>query len=301
LDAEKRVAGAIAAAGEDPDSIVAIVGPTASGKTELALALAESIGGEILGVDSVQVYRFFDIGSGKPTPDELSRATHHLIGAIDPLESIDAARFASMARRAILDVRARGKRPILAGGTFLWTKAVLFGLAEAPPANAEIRARHFEIARERGRAALHETLRAADPASAARLHPNDVVRVSRALEVYELTGRSLSLWQGEHAFKTPLYDARLVATRISPADLTLRIERRVDAMLASGWIDEVRDLLARGYGEARAMGSVGYREVRAYLEGRIASSDLKTAIVRATRVFARRQRTWLNHEPVTWL
>lgn len=292
---------AIAIANARPDAIVAIVGATASGKTGLAVELAERLGGEIVGCDSVQVYRGFDAGSGKPTPDELARAPHHMIDVVDPDEPIDAARYAAMARDVIADVRARGRRPIVCGGTFLWVKALLFGLAEAPPANEAIRARHRAIAERDGRPALHAMLRAIDAASAERLHPNDLVRVSRALEVHELTGKAMSAWQAEHAFATALHEAKMIAIAREPHDLTARIEARVRAFLAAGWVDEVRALRERGHGGARAMGSVGYREVCATLDGALPEGELVTAIVRATRIFARRQRTWLNHADVAWL
>jgi len=295
------VSRALAVAAEDPDAIVAVVGATGSGKTALAVALAERLGGEIVGCDSVQIYRGFDIGSGKPSAEELSRARHHMVGVVDPHEPIDAAKYAEMARAEVADIRARGRRPIVCGGTFLWVKALVFGLAEAPPADEAIRARHREAAEREGRAALHARLREIDPVSAERLHPNDLVRVSRALEVHELTGRPLSAWQAEHGFAETLHAANMIAIAHEPAALTARIEARVDLFLADGWIDEVRALRAAGYGGARAMGSVGYREVCAMLDGALAESELRAAIVRATRVFARRQRTWLNHADVAWL
>ncbi len=282
-------------------SLVAIVGPTASGKTELAAELAERVGGEVVSVDSVQVYLRFDIGSGKPTGDELARAPHHLVGVLDPHEPVDAARYAALANAAIDDIAGRGKVPIVCGGTFLWVKALLYGLAEAPPANAEVRARHQEIARVSGRDEVHRQLARVDPASATRLHPNDLVRVSRALEVFELTGRTLSALQESHAFRGSRHRPYLVARAIAPEDLTARITRRVETWLASGWIEEVRGLLADGYGDARAMGSVGYREVSAHARGDVLSGSLAESIVRATRVFARRQRTWLNHTDVHWV
>jgi tRNA dimethylallyltransferase len=296
-----RLARALDLAGPSPTRILAVVGPTASGKTELAVRVAERLGGEIVSVDSVQIYREFDIGSGKPSVEEIARAPHHLVGAIAPLEAIDAARFAALARAAIADVHARGKRVVLCGGTFLWTKALLYGLAEAPAADAAIRSRHHAIVQAKGRPALHEELQRLDPESAARLHPNDVVRVSRALEVHELTGTKLSTWQRDHAFKDARYDAALAAIRVAPDELTRRIEARVAGMLAAGWRDEVRRLLDEGYGGARAMSSVGYREVRAAVQGTLPDADLPAAIVRATRIFARRQRTWLGREPITWL
>jgi tRNA dimethylallyltransferase len=284
-----------------PDELLAVVGPTASGKTALAVALAEKLGGEIVSADSVQIYRGFDVGSGKPTPDELSRARHHLVGALDPLDPIDAAAWAKLAGDAIADVRARGRVPIVCGGTFLWVKALLFGLAGAPAASAAARERHRAIAESEGRPALHERLREVDAETAARLHPNDFVRVSRALEVHELSGRPMSAWQRDHGFARPLHRARLMAVACEPAVLTERITARARTWLATGWTQEVEGLLAAGFGDARAMASVGYAQVRAALAGEIPAGELETAVVRATRVFARRQRTWLNHVDVTWL
>ncbi len=285
----------------DSGKLVALVGPTASGKTEAALRLAERIGGEIVSVDSVQVYRAFDVGSGKPTAAELQRAPHHLVSILAPDEAIDAAGFAKVADAAIAGVRARGKVPVLCGGTFLWAKALLQGLVEAPRGSDDIRARHRAIADRDGRAALHARLREVDAASADRLHPNDLLRVSRALEVFELGGAPLSALQAGHAFQSPRYDAALFAVRRSPEALTARIEDRARAWLEQGWIEEVRALLEQGHGTSRAMGSVGYREVAAFLRGELPRDALLGAIVRSTRIFARRQRTWLNHEPVTWI
>jgi tRNA dimethylallyltransferase len=292
---------ALSVARAHPQDLLAVVGPTASGKTALAVSLAERLGGEIVSADSVQVYRGFDVGSGKPTAEELARAPHHLVSVLDPLDLIDAASWAERAARAIDDIRARRRVPIVCGGTFLWVKALLFGLARAPAADAELRRRHQAIADAEGRRALHARLRAVDPESAARLHPNDLVRVSRALEVFELTGKPLSAWQREHAFASVRHRARLVALRCEPDVLTERIRARVRAWLAGGWIEEVESLLARGWGGARAMGSVGYAQVRAMLAGELPREQLETAIVRATRVFARRQRTWLHHAEVIWL
>ncbi len=284
-----------------PGELLAVVGPTATGKTALAVSLAERLGGEIISADSVQIYRGFDVGSGKPTAFEMARAPHHLVGALDPLDPIDAVVWGHMAEAAIAEVRRRGRVPIVCGGTFLWVKALLFGLAEAPAASPETRARHHAIALSQGRAALHARLREVDEETAARLHPNDFVRVSRALEVHELSGKPMSAWQREHGFAHAKHRARLVAIACEPAVLTDRITARVRTWLAGGWADEVKGLVDRGFGDARAMASVGYAQVRAELAGEIAASDLETAIVRGTRVFARRQRTWLNHVDVTWL
>lgn len=284
-----------------PDRLLAVVGPTASGKTELAVSLAERLGGEIISADSVQVYREFDVGSGKPTARELERAPHHLVGSHGPLDPIDASSWAQQASRAIDDVRARGRVPIVCGGTFLWVKALLFGLAEAPAGSPEVRDRLRRLADAEGRPALHARLREVDPVLAERLHPNDLVRVSRALEVWQTSGKPLSAWQSEHAFARIRYPARLLGVACDAVTLTDRIRARARTWLAEGWIEEVQGLMARGYGGARAMGSVGYAQVRAMLAGELPREELETSIVRATRVFARRQRTWLNHVDVAWL
>jgi tRNA dimethylallyltransferase len=281
--------------------LLAIVGPTASGKTELALDVAERIGGEIVSADSVQLYRHFDIGSGKPSPSERARAAHHLIDVLEPTETADAAAYAAMAERAIADIRARGKVPILCGGTFFWVRALVLGLVDAPAGDAAIRARHRAVVDERGRTALHEELARVDPRSAERLHPNDVVRVSRALEVLELSGRPMSEWQESHGFRMKRHDAALVGLETTPEELTNRISLRAEKWLASGWIEEVRALLDRGFGGTRAMGSVGYKEVSAFLAGELPRESLQSTIVQSTRIFARRQRTWLKNATVEWL
>jgi tRNA dimethylallyltransferase len=280
-----------------------VVGPTATGKTELAVELSERHGGEIVSADSVQLYREFVIGTGKPSAEERARAVHHLIDAVDPLEPVDAARFAELAEKAIDDIRARGKRPVVCGGTFLWVRALVYGLAPAPPADPGVRARHRALVEAEGRPALHAALAAVDPVAAARLAPNDFVRVSRALEVYELTGAPLTSFHEQHGFRTPRYEARLLGVKRPPAELDERIARRVRAMLDSGWVDEVRSLLAAGYGSARAMGSVGYKQIHEALraETPLDEEALYDPIRRATRVFARRQRTWLRDENVEWL
>src|SRR5258708_8323672 len=257
------VEAALRVARSHPDDLLVVVGPTASGKTALAVALAERLGGEVVSADSVQIYRFFDVGSGKPTREQLATAPHHLVSAIDPMDAIDAASWADRAARTVDEVRARGRVPIVCGGTFVWVKAVVEGLAEMPAASTRVRAAHREIAEREGRPALHTRLREVDAESAGRLHPNDYVRVSRALEVCELTGKPMSLWQRDHGFKFQRHGARLLSLACDAATSTARIEARVAAWLAGGWIEEVEALLVRGYGGARAMGSIGYAQVRA--------------------------------------
>ena len=283
------------------DELLVIAGETASGKTALAVSLARAHGGEIIGADSVQVYRRFDIGSGKPTAEELGGVGHHLIDVADPLEPFDAGRFVELADAAIADVRARGRLPIVCGGTFLWIKALLSGLAAAPSAPKELRHSLQEEARALGSAALHARLAQHDPTTAARLHPNDAVRIVRALEVHATTGRPLSEWQAEHGFSTERHRARIVALRRPREVLEGRIARRVDEMLARGLVAEVRALLDAGFGEARAMNAVGYAEVKAHLRGDLDGAELAAKITRSTRIFARRQRTWLKSANVEWI
>lgn len=284
-----------------PGELLVVVGPTASGKTELALALAEALGGEIIGADSVQIYRAFDLGSGKPTLEQRALAPHHLVDCFDPLEPIDAQRYADLGEAVLADVRARGRVPIVCGGTYLWVKALVQGLAPAPPGDPAVRARHQALVDTEGRAALHARLAAVDPPSAARLAPNDFVRVSRALEVLELSGKTQTAWYAEHGFRERKHAARLVGVAREHVELDGRIAARTSAWLERGFIEEVAQLVERGYGDARAMRSVGYRQVKEHLDGKLMRAELETAIVRATRIFARRQRTWLRDEPVVWV
>lgn len=285
------------------EPLFAVVGPSASGKSELALRICEQIGGELVGADSVQIYRRFDIGSAKASPADRARVPHHLIDELDPLDTADAARFVRLAEQRIAEIVARGKRPVLCGGSFLWVRALGYGLVPAPPADAQIRARHRQEAERLGRAELHARLAQVDPASHARLAPNDLVRVSRALEVYELTGRSLSALQSEHGFRTPRLPLRLLGIAHERAQLHERVARRVHDMFAQGWLDEVRALLRDGYAEARALRSVGYRQVAEALASgsQIDVPALSERVVQATRQFVRHQLTWLRDAAVEWI
>ncbi len=281
-------------------ALLVVVGPTASGKSALALDLAARFDGEIVGADSVQVYRRFDAGSGKPSAEERARVPHHLLDVADPSEPMDAARFVALADAAIADVRSRGKLPIVCGGSFLWVRALLHGLADAPPADDALRARLAAEAVRDGRGALHARLALVDPEAAARLAPNDFVRVSRALEVWELTGQTISDRQRAHGFAEVRHKAQLIGVQRTSLELAARIEARTRAFLAAGWIDEVRALVEAGLRDARAMHAVGYRQVLDHVEGRLPLAELAPAIDQATRVFARRQRTWLRDRGVTW-
>ena len=285
------------------ERLLCVVGPTGSGKSALALRLAQDLGGEIISADSMQIYRGFDIGTGKPSAAEQALVPHHFVDVADPLENWDAAQWAELATAKVAEIRARGRLPIVCGGTFLWVRALVYGLAEAPRADEALRSRHRAWAESEGRAALHARLAEVDPECAARLNPNDFVRVSRALEVFELTGKTMSVVQAEHGFRNPRFQARLVGVTREREEQDALIARRVRGMLDAGWVREVEGLMARGYTEARVMQSVGYRQVlEAVNSGKPIDSDaLADAIVRATRVFARRQRTWLRDQPVEWL
>ncbi|MBI5440320.1 MAG: tRNA (adenosine(37)-N6)-dimethylallyltransferase MiaA, partial [Deltaproteobacteria bacterium] len=226
--------------------IIVITGPTASGKTALALEAAERLGAEIISADSMQVYRRLDIGTAKPTPAERRRIPHHLIDVADPDEHYHAGRFREEAGRSIDDVLGRGKVALVVGGTALYLKALLHGLAACPGRDPEVRA-EIEGRWDAGEAALLlDELRAADPLAARRLHPNDRTRIVRALEVWRSTGRPLSSFHDEHGFAESPYEVLLLGVWLERAELYRRVDRRVEAMLAAGWIDEVRSLLREG-------------------------------------------------------
>ena len=285
----------------EADELLVVAGETASGKTAFALGLARNAPATIVGADSVQVYRGFDVGSGKPTKEELGDVPHALLDVAEPGEPFDAARFVAMADAEIARAREQGRTPIVCGGTFLWIKALVWGLAEAPSPPKALRDALNEEAARLGSPAMHARLQAIDPKTAARLHPNDALRIVRALEVHALTGRPLSALHEEHGFRSMRHRARIVAIRHARADLEKRIAARVESMLARGWIDEVRALVAKGYGETRPMQSVGYAEVKAFVDGAIPRDELAVRITRATKIFARRQRTWLKSAPVEWI
>ena len=283
----------------DDDALLVIVGETAAGKTQLAVELARALDGEIVGADSVQIYRGFDIGSGKPTAVELGGIAHHLLDVADPQEAFHAGRFVALADAAIAEVRARGRLPIVCGGTYLWIKALVEGLVAAPPAPPELRSEFQRLLAAHGSPDLHARLITVDPLTAARLHPNDAVRIVRALEVHALTGRPLSELHAAHRWEGRRHTARTLRVERPRPALEARIAARVDAMLARGLLDEVRGLLDAGHAEARAMRAVGYSEARACITGYLPEAELAAAIRRSTAVFARRQRTWLARADVT--
>ena len=287
----------------DPQNSPAIclMGPTASGKTALAIELVQRLPLEIVSVDSAQIYKTMDIGTGKPDAKTLTLAPHRLIDFLDPLESYSAARFCEDARREMANIRAAGKVPLLVGGTMLYFKALRDGLAPMPAADERVRADILNQASAEGWAAIHTELAAVDPIAASRIHPNDPQRLQRALEVFRVSGRSLSDWQ---AMQSPLPDGgdAFVFLSIQPVDRSVlhqRIERRFRQMLEEGLVGEVEALFARGDlgPELPSIRSVGYRQVWQYLSQEIGFDVMVERGVIATRQLAKRQITWLRGWP----
>ncbi|MFC5576529.1 tRNA (adenosine(37)-N6)-dimethylallyltransferase MiaA [Lysobacter niabensis] len=284
---------------------IALMGPTASGKTALALEWAQRLGGEIVSVDSALVYRGLDIGAAKPTGAEQAAVRHHMLDLRDPWQPYSAAEFASDARRALDDIVARGGLPILAGGTGLYFHALLHGLSDMPEADAAMRAALEAEAGERGWAALHAELQRIDPVAAARIHATDAQRIQRALEVFRLSGRTISDWR-RSAINVPRLPFRVLKLVLAPHDravLHQRIEGRFDAMLRDGFLDEVRHL--RALPELRdhprpldlpALRAVGYRQAWEHLDGAFDAIEFRDRGIFATRQLAKRQLTWLRGE-----
>lgn len=283
----------------EPAVLVMIMGPTAAGKSELALEVAERLRGEIISVDSAMVYRGMDIGTAKPSADERARVAHHLIDILAPHEAYSAARFCTDARRAIEHARARGRLPVLAGGTMLYFAALQGGLSTLPQADPRMREQLAARAAELGWATLHEELAAIDPEAAHRIHPNDPQRIQRALEVFHLTG--VPLTEHHRADPPAAGDLRTVKVVLNPPQRELlhaRIERRFDAMLGAGLVDEVAALRndSRLSADTAAMRAVGYRQVWSYLAGECSYADMRERAIISSRQLAKRQLTWLRRE-----
>ena len=282
--------------------VVAVVGPTATGKTALALGIAERLDGEIVNADALQAYRGMDIGTAKPTVEERARVPHHLIDVLDPEERYSAGEFARRAREAIGEIRARGRRPLVVGGSGLYQRALFEGLAPVPPGDPAVRRSLRERLAAEGLEALRAELAAVDPPTAARLAPGDGQRVLRALEVARVTGVPLSTW----IERQPLPRERLPAIHVG---LTLprpvlydAIARRATRMVEEGWVGEVERLLAAGVTpDAPGFQAIGYRQIARHVAGETTLAEAVEETVRATRRYAKRQLTWFRKEPhVTW-
>lgn len=277
---------------------VCLMGPTASGKTALAVALAERRGYAVISVDSALVYRGMDVGTAKPDPATLARVPHALVDIRDPEQGYSAAEFRADALHAMEEARENGRVPLLVGGTGLYFRALTRGLSGLPAADAGVRAALEAEARQRGWAAMHGRLAAADPLAAARIHPNDPQRIQRALEVLALTGQPISAQQRGGSGRPPWRFLRLVLGTAHRAELHARVERRFHAMLEAGLVEEVRCLRARPglHPDLPAMRAVGYRQVWGYLDGDYGLDEAIKRGVHATRQLAKRQLTWLRSE-----
>ena len=285
-------------------SLVILTGPTAVGKTALSLVLAKQIGGEIVSADSMQVYRYMDIGSAKISPKEMAGVPHHLINVLDPKESFNVVMFQQMAREAMEGIYSRGHIPILVGGTGFYIQAVVRDIDFTESKDDPVfRAACDELIRKDGPEALHEKLREIDPASAEAIHPHNSKRVARALEYYHLTGRPISAHNREQQEKESPYAFAYFVLNDKREKLYEQIDRRVDGMLAEGLLDEVRSLVEMGCGRQQvSMQGLGYKELLEYLEGTISYEEAVYRIKRDTRHFAKRQITWFKRErDVIWV
>jgi len=285
-------------------SLIGIVGPTATGKTAVGIELAGRLDGEIVSADSMAVYKGMDIGTAKPTPQEQAEAVFHLVDVVYPDEGFSVAEYKRLAEEAIADVLRRGKQPILVGGTGLYVRAVTGGLnIPAAPPNRELREQLKAEASQFGNEVLLDRLRAVDPETASRLHPNDQKRIIRALEVHALTGLPISHFHRTAGTSEVAYHARMFGLTMSRPALYESIEQRVDQQIRAGLVEEVRALLDKGYSPGLpAMKGLGYKQIAGYLMGEY---DLETALEllkRDTRRFAKRQFTWFRAEPeIQWV
>lgn len=281
-------------------TIALILGPTGVGKSSLALDLASRLNAEIVSADSIQVYRKVDIGSAKPDASDLEKVPHHLIDALDLDSPFDVARFVSLADAAIKDIHSRGKRVLVVGGTNLYIRGLLHGIFNAPPADQSIRDRHKKFADESGIPALHVKLVAVDEVSSKRIHENDLIRISRALEVFELTGKTIAEHHAQHAFAEERYRSQKVVVFRPRDELYERINSRVDIMISDGVFDEYNALLESGVSkENKALNSIGYRHARLLHEG-MPEEEVIRLYKRDTRRFAKNQISWLRGEDAWW-
>ena len=282
------------------EKVIAVLGPTCTGKSECALWLAREFGGEIVNADSMQVYKYFDIGSAKPGLDVRAEIPHHLIDIVEPQEEFSGALFKEAADRAIYDIRSRKRIPIVVGGTGLYVRILLHGLFAVAGDMSTREALRLRYQKEPSR--VYEELKQVDPIYASKISPNDRIRVIRALEVYYTSGVTMSEWQERHGFREQRYDAYKVGLKRERGELYERINRRVDSMLQAGWVEEVKRLLDAGYSSGlKPFLSIGYRDILLYLSGALGYAEMVTRIKQETRHYAKRQTTWFCREKeITW-
>ena len=291
------------ASNQKQPKLIIICGPTGIGKTATAIEIAEAFNGEIIGADSMQIYRYMDVGTAKPTIAEQQQVAHHMIDIIDPDEHFDAVQYAGMARAKVTHLYHQGIVPLVAGGTGLYIKSLLHGMFQSEPIDAEARGRLKKEADEHGTDFLYQRLKQCDPVTAQRLHPNDSYRIMRALETFEATGKPISQYQNTHAFSGQPFDALKIGLNMDRALLYERINERVDAMIAAGFVDEVKKLLNMGYPPAlKSMQSIGYRHMVDYLEGRFTREECVRTLKRDHRRYAKRQLTWFGaDDEIVWM
>jgi tRNA dimethylallyltransferase len=283
--------------------IITICGPTGIGKTGFAIALARKFNGEIIGADSMQIYKHMDIGTAKPDSHELQLAPHHLVDFLDPKAEFDAGQYASLAGKTIESLYNNDKLPIVAGGTGLYIRALLHGLFRAQPVCEKTLADLTRIQKEKGNLFLYEQLKHQDPVAAQKIHPNDSFRLIRALEVFKTTGQPISAKQKAHDFKESKYQSLTIGLHMDRKKLYERINQRVDIMISQGLLNEVNLLVEKGYSlDLKPMQSIGYRHMGMFLNGEVDFDEAVRLLKRDTRRYAKRQFTWFNKEPdLIWL
>ncbi|MCF8125997.1 MAG: tRNA (adenosine(37)-N6)-dimethylallyltransferase MiaA [Desulfotignum sp.] len=285
------------------EKIITICGPTGIGKTGFAIALAHACNAEIIGADSMQIYKYMDIGTAKPDAREMARAPHHLVDFLDPAREFDAGQYADMAVKKIETITQKGRVPIVAGGTGLYIRALLYGLFRSKPVCEKTLAQLTRVLADKGSRYLHRQLGECDPAAAGKIHPHDGFRIIRALEVFLTTGVPISKRQRKHNFSQARFKSLTLGLYMDRTSLYDRINRRVDAMMAKGLFAEVQGLLQKGYSlDLKSMQSIGYRHMGWVIKG---ETDLDTAVrllKRDTRRYAKRQFTWFKKEPgIVWI
>lgn len=283
--------------------IIVIVGPTASGKSRLAMELAERFNGEIVSADSMQVYRHMDIGTAKPAKEQREKIPHHMMDVADPDEEFTAARYREEASIAINDIHKRGKNIFVAGGTGLYIRALTKGLFNGPGADMRIRGELAMLGGSQGTWRLYERLKQVDPEAASKIHPNNTARIVRAMEVYCLTNKPISAFQKEHGFSEEPYDALKIGLSVDRKFLYKCIEDRVDNMIKAGLPEEVGRLMSMGYSpDIKAMCGLGYKEIAMYIQNQCSLEDAVSEIKKNTRRYAKRQMTWFKKETdIKWL
>lgn len=283
--------------------VVVILGPTASGKSKTAIELAGMFDAEIVSADSMLVYRFMDIGTAKPSKDERAKVKHHLIDIANPDEDYTAAQFKDDASKAIEDIHKKGKNIFIVGGTGLYIKALTRGLFKGPSKDERLRKKFKKLSEEKGRDYLYAMLKKVDPVSASKIHPNNEVRIIRALEVYHTANKPLSSFQTEHGFIEEPYETLQIGIAKEREKLYQDIETRVDNMIDAGLIDEVKRLIKMGYSpELKPMQALGYKEANNYLDGMLSFDDMLKEIKKNTKRYAKRQMTWFRKETdIKWL